>query len=305
MKKSHDTGMTLVELLIALGLSAIAVFASLSLFVQGQKAQLGLQGALDSTDFFNRIMSLLDEPERCKKALGEGFSTLSTPTTSNNLDPNLVTAQNITVRDPNDPTKKILFSAFGGPASAAPASAKISNDLIIRKLDFKKRNSPVGAGDIHGILPEVYKELPSNLDVNRRTVLVDLNLEIENVSVPSKRALGAGNFLKTGAFVIQTEQLLTGGVWKISACSTQLPPNTGWNSTQIPSECSTLVGTVNSNVECPEGTYLMMESFNFFASTASAQPYSCGCGKNGCATCSSATTTGTVNTTLTCCPSTK
>jgi len=298
----NQRAFTVIEVIVAMSITMIILLAISTFFAEVDKQRFLLENKLNISETTLEISQTILKPTLCQTLLGNGYDPAK-PYAGKTFDVTVPSQQNITLRDvrSSSAVDNDWLSAYGGSWMTAPATAKIGNQILIRKLTIAKKS------DLGGNTQTTYS---NGTTVVRKKILAEITIQAEDTRysklfAPSKYPI-----------VVNVEQPMSGGAWKIYDCSTYQLPADGWNQSLFnPADpsCTSYTG-VQANppapydaaaddptrLICPAGTYALKQDFIPFSASSS---YSCGCGKSGCATCT--TTNTTIVPKITCCPSVK
>ena len=249
---------------------SVTVMGLMGIIKWGFYSQRTALETLDLSLAHNELANLVDD----SFAFGAGYRDPASAIAANPFDPDSSALQPISILDPTGGVA-VIYSAFTGDPTTAPAAAKLAQEFVIRGLYLRKKSNPAGSGDIGSAIPATLERL--GVVYERRALFVDLVVQLER----SARIEGVPSSMERSVAVgIVVERPQAGGVWKVARSSPAdgISFNVGWRLPDITSaNCSTVNGGNNSQAVCPEGMFIVQQTM-FYESSVSVVP----CGKSTC-----------------------
>lgn len=261
----------MIEVIVAVGLLSVVALGVSNFITHLSQSSRQLDAQIRNNETFTNIMAVLNNPERCRPAIGGGFDPAA-PAPGLDIDPAAGIA-NLSLR----------------PPEAYAVGNEIAPRLVIEQLRLMNLTQ-VGLDR-----DERYESGGVPIPVVRRTVLADFVYQIQD------NHLGAIELApKTTSVLLEIERLSAGVAWRIRDCR---PPDNqgsqlGWSPSIVGTDCATTTADPDVVYTCPQGMYLVGQSF---VPESSLNLSICGCGKFGCGYCGSGGTRQIP--TYTCCPS--
>jgi Tfp pilus assembly protein FimT len=277
----NGRGLSIVELLASLAILGIvvAVFATAS-NIAGRSMTSNMQ-SLEVTSLHAEIASNLQN----SFALGAGYVSAGAATAANSLDPDLTTAQPVTLLDAGSGLNAAYTAFAGSNATLAPATARIDDKFLITGLNVIKKNHVTGAGDVGSTTPQIYTNPTTAVVYERRAIFADLEINLKNLRAArdiTNLDLGGDGpltFSRRVPITVVLERPQGGGTWKAAKTGSAegLAFNIGWR--ELGTDCADGVMGAGGKIDCPAGMFIVGQNLSHKAT----QTYGpCGCSKWGC-----------------------
>ncbi len=332
--RKNRSGFSMLEASIATLMAAVASLAISDMITSNTKAKQAMEQSMEIASFMSSMAQTFADPEICEKVLGKGYrypgssvvANIFDPTLANNVQQNITLYRvlmgsncgplnNMNCRDRHFFSTVVEKSAFVGPFAAAPPTAWLGTNLLIRELYLHT----VPNGDVwdNSLAVPAVKTYNSNYpvaidplesgatNVAGRVAKAEFVIRIENIGASAPMGNSRNNsmgsvFIERRLPLIVKVESTPGNPWRVAACSVSadLITNSGYtNATPGGSGNCTLASTVagvnNGFAVCPPGTYSILNTTSVNA-TWNCFP----CGKVGIC-CSGG---GAADSTINCCP---
>jgi prepilin-type N-terminal cleavage/methylation domain-containing protein len=272
MVKKIDSGMTLVEVMIASAIGSMVVLGiatSMRYGLMGLKT-FTLQQAASS--FRDQVQATLDNPAACKMIFSPSATASSTSVVASSLI------------DPSRPVNTVTAVTLKTPFSAYDTTLKnlVDDRLRISSISFVKIADVVSRGRAGDYVMNGNTYYP---------VIGQLNIVLNNEAVTQHIAYGAQKI--NYSFPLSLTFIKSGNTWNIDQCAAQTSDsilNSGWNSVDLPSSpslsspsCVTIPVTSGTTATCPPGTYIVSQQQSLQSTTTYSPACDCTGSCKGCA----------------------
>ncbi|MBI2711717.1 MAG: hypothetical protein HYX41_02475 [Bdellovibrio sp.] len=258
-----NSGVTIVEVMIAGLLASLMIMAISETVVTGGKAFSGFLNHQVMTNFKNQISSTVASPTNCISMI------------SGTIDPSLSigTPQSIS-----------LVTPFGTFSSVSPNNA-VGRDMKIQSISFSK------ALNLYNTATSPNSFLNTSDNRYYWPISGTITVSITNSAVTAGTALGGKDLSYTCPSVLTMKSTSNASPWSVHSCqsispSTSTTSNTGWPG-GTGAKTYTKYASNGQSLTCPDGSYITSLAFKitniYYAYCPSSPPCSCACsGKCGC-----------------------
>ncbi len=303
-----------MEVVVAVGVGVLVSLGVGQLLIQMQRSSIRFDKLADANEFLAHLTSLINNPQQCEYAIGHGYSPfkitygpLGSQSSMNlqgltfnpdqRVGSNQPAPQDIVIRDPNNPTRNLYE-----PGVNISPRLQLGSMTLTMTQEITTATYSAGFGTIRKGEKTQYD---ATHPVVRRLIAVVLRVTLNDTSTAEQVSLND----RVIPLVVEVETPFpvnpASNPWRIARCaaSQSSSENFGWSNdlTTGPNPtCIDVVGQPNSIVDCPEGTYIVKQSFQINGPVTTAV-YPALCTKRGCSGEVQAYVT-TATPTITCCP---